>query len=404
MSSKEFIFQGFTKRTHVEALNELFYNDEIEQVILSVAFITESGIDQIHDHLLKNNDKLLVLAGIRNDITSYQGLLKLSKIGGTLYAVDTGFRAVVFHPKIYLVRGKHVSKMLIGSANLTLGGLNNNIEAGMLITFDMADKGDVAAIDEIVQQLESTPPAYPDNIFAIEDEAIVEQMLNDGRLIDEAVKPPPRSTSIKSKASAGSKVPRIALKVATLLRKYAPTPAKARAEKPAPAAPAAPPGAAPVLVREAEANADFPIGASYELLWQSKDLTRRDLGVPDGKNTHKTGSINLDKGLLPADIDHRPFFREVVFDALNWKPRTETTEEAYAKFHLVLRGVSYGEFDLAIRHTTSKDSASYRQNNAMTRLSWGAIAEYVGQEDLIGRTLSLSRDMGDPERYMLEID
>ncbi len=131
MSSKEFIFQGFTERTHIEALNELFHNGDIEQVILSVAFITESGIDQIHNHLLKNKDKLLVLAGIRNDITSYQGLLKLSKIGGTLYAVDTGFKAVVFHPKIYLVRGKHVSKMLIGSANLTLGGLNNNIEAGM---------------------------------------------------------------------------------------------------------------------------------------------------------------------------------------------------------------------------------------------------------------------------------
>jgi HKD family nuclease len=55
----------------------------------------------------------------------------LHKIGVNVYTVDTGSRAVIFHPKLYLVRGEKVARLVIGSANLTLGGLNNNVEAGL---------------------------------------------------------------------------------------------------------------------------------------------------------------------------------------------------------------------------------------------------------------------------------
>jgi hypothetical protein len=42
--------------------------------------------------------------------------------------------------------------------------------------------------------------------------------------------------------------------------------------------------------------------------------------------------------------------------------------------------------------------------NAMTRLSWGPVREYVAKTDLIGRTLALYRDRADPTRFVLEID
>jgi hypothetical protein len=44
------------------------------------------------------------------------------------------------------------------------------------------------------------------------------------------------------------------------------------------------------------------------------------------------------------------------------------------------------------------------QNNAMTRLSWGAMREYIARPDLIDRTLAVYRDKVDPKRFVIEID
>jgi hypothetical protein len=99
-----------------------------------------------------------------------------------------------------------------------------------------------------------------------------------------------------------------------------------------------------------------------------------------------------------------PIFATKFFAALPWSKSSATTDEAYAKFQLVIKGISYGEYDLRIGHTTSKTSRSYRQNNAMTRLSWGPMREYIARENLIDRTMALFRDEVDPTRFVLEID
>jgi hypothetical protein len=145
-------------------------------------------------------------------------------------------------------------------------------------------------------------------------------------------------------------------------------------------------------------------GVQLELVWESKPLTERDLTIPKATGTHATGSINLDKGLLPAEVDHRHYFRDDVFPHLAWTPASATVDEAYAKFQLVTKGISRGEFDLRIAHTTSTTSKSYKQRNAMTRLSWGPMHPYIARPDLLGRTLGLYRDKVDPSRFVLEID
>ena len=51
MAIKKFILQGLTTSTHAIALRELFDIPEIERVILSVAFVSESGVQQIKNEL-----------------------------------------------------------------------------------------------------------------------------------------------------------------------------------------------------------------------------------------------------------------------------------------------------------------------------------------------------------------
>ncbi len=397
MSKKAFILQGVTPKTHTEAVRELFNTPNIQQVLLSVAFVSESGVQQIEDELKAYAPHVTIFAGIRNDITSHQGLTSLHNIGGKLYTVDTGSRTVIFHPKLYLVIGKTNARLVIGSANLTLGGLNNNIEAGMLIDFDLTDPSDKAVVDEIETQLTTLPIEYPDHVVEVGAITDLDEMLANGRLVDEMAVPPPRPTTSAKGVAGGDVIPRINLKVVPLHR----------ALKRAKAPPKKKPVKAPATVAAGEIMinpAPQAVGVEFELVWESKPLTRRDLTIPTAEGTHATGSVNLDKGLLPENVDHRHYFRDDVFPHLLWSTRTDTVDEAFAKFQLVLKGISYGEFDLAIRHTNSTDSKAYKQKNAMTRLSWGPMREYVARPDLINRTLTIYRDKVDPKRFVLEID
>jgi len=146
------------------------------------------------------------------------------------------------------------------------------------------------------------------------------------------------------------------------------------------------------------------VSTNLEHVWDSKPLTERDLNVPSSRNTHAAGSISLDKGRLDEHVDHRHYFRKEIFAGLKWAKKSRSVEEAKAEFQLMIKGISYGDFQLRIAHSFSTTSASYKQHNAMTRLSWGLAKEYVAQRNLIGRTLSLYRDESNLVRFVLEID
>lgn len=398
MAKREFILQGFTTRTHKDAIAQLFEVPKVQRVIVSVAFVTRSGVELLEEQLRKHAANTTAFIGIRNDITSTQGAKLLLDVGTSLHVVDTGSRAVLFHPKLYMVKGATAARVIIGSANLTIGGLNNNVEAGIAMELDLSVEDERTVVESIEREFDALATEYPQHVNVITAAAQVDDLQSRGLLVDEMATSPPKPNN-SSSAPSDDTVPRIKLKVTPLRRKLA------AAKKAAAKQPAAPPATKKKTKKGASVTPPPATGVAYELVWESKPLTRRDLNIPDGDNTNSTGSISLDKGLLPADVDHRHYFREIIFSALSWKPgRTDTVEEAYTKFQLILKGVSYGVFDLRVAHTKGTDSAAYKQNNAMTRLSWGPTRDYVGSEDLLGRNLSLFRDKADPSSFVLEID
>ncbi|MGO8835161.1 MAG: hypothetical protein ACLQE9_20410 [Roseiarcus sp.] len=397
MGKKEFILQGFTTRTHGDVVRELFDVADIQRVVLSVAFVSESGVREIEAKLNAHGAQLRVFAGIRNDITSHQGLARLHSIpGSTLYVVDTGARNVLFHPKLYLARGKARARLVIGSANLTLGGLNNNIEASMMLDFDLDDAADAAVVDGIEATLAALPAEYPFHIAKIKVVPELDALLASGRLIDETALPPPRPRAISGAIGANDAIPLIKLKVPAihrLIAKATALPKKAAAPKPA-----APGGALPGVVVATTA---------YEPVWQSKPLSRRSLTIPTGANSNPTGSTTLGKGLL-SDIDPVTYFRKQVFGHLAWKKYNNragnVAERVDAQFDLILKGLPVGTFTLTLRHSLTRAAAAPADKNLPTELSWNDARQFVTRDDLIGRTLSLYRDVNDRRHFALEID
>ncbi len=399
MAEKKFILQGFTSRTHKKAIAELFEVDDIKRVIVSVAFVNSGGVRLLEAELKKHSAKTTAFIGIRNDITSLQAAQRLLALGITLYVVDTGSRRVIFHPKIYLVRGNGQTKLIVGSANLTPGGLNNNIEASVLAVCDMTDPADRSLVESIEKGFDEQPAEHPKNILRITVAGQLDELHKKGLLLDEAAATPPNPTASGS-SPADDSVPRIKLKVTPI---RVPLTTAKKATKGAPAK-KAPTHKATSKAKTAASSATTGVGLVR--VWESKELTRRDLDVPlAAGNTNRTGSINLDKGLLESDIDHRHYFRDVVFNLLNWSAgKRPKVEEAYAKFQLIVKGISYGSFDLRIAHSTNTASTTYQQRNAMTRLSWGPMRDLIARPDLIGRSLTLYQDKADAKRFVLEID
>jgi hypothetical protein len=102
-----------------------------------MAFAKKSGWDSIKDDLLSGNTQVEILVGLNFEITDPGVLtewLKLKEKDPYRFVIDVAPRNPVFHPKVILVERTDNSRFaIIGSGNLTAGGLSTNVECGVLI-------------------------------------------------------------------------------------------------------------------------------------------------------------------------------------------------------------------------------------------------------------------------------
>lgn len=391
--AKKILFQGVTPETHLAAVRHVLALPSPKEVIFSTAFMNRGGLAQIRETLLPVAGVTTIIAGIRNGITSAQGLASSIGYGCRTMAVDTGSRKVIFHPKIYFARNATAARLVLGSANLTVGGLSSNIEASITMALDLAHKDDADLVDDVRQKIAGMIADYPDHVFRVPDAAAVDRLLQAGRVVDETITPAPTPGGSSENRDLDT-IPKMRLK--TPPSKRPPVPA---APPPAPPVPAVVPAVAPVPAA--------PVRDQLALVWESKPLTRRYLTIPTAEGTNPTGSMLFTKGALD-DIDQRHYFRDDVFAGLDWHhdatPGKEHMERAEAQFRLVIRDVDYGVFALRLSHNSLTDTPAYEQRNSMTQLHWGQARPLIAREDLLDRIMSLYRDETAPDMFVLEID
>lgn len=178
--TKDFILQGFEDNFHKDAIDRLFDKvEQIQSVLISVAYVTAGGINIIEDKLKGvGKNKVTVFAGMGNPISTKEAFLLLHQLSENFYAVDTNSRQTIFHPKIYLVRGKSKARLLIGSANLTQGGLERNVEAGIVLELSTNE-----AI-EIEKKFDKLPSRFKKHIFRVKNKDMINQWWDTGQLAD----------------------------------------------------------------------------------------------------------------------------------------------------------------------------------------------------------------------------
>lgn len=388
---KTVLLQGVTEDNHLDAVTHLLGIPHPERIVMSVAFMNEGGLSILDAVLAPVAEKTTILAGIRNGVTTAQGLRKSLELGCLTYVVDTGSRNILFHPKVYFSRNSNEARIIVGSANLTHGGLTSNIEASLFMAIDLDNPEDASLAGGLESKIDNMIAEYGEHVFSVTDNTVIERLLDSGRVIDESIIPGP-VTSGSSEWRDLDAVPKINLKTRRIVRpRIEQFPRVATTEQ----SPQTPLGAV------------APVHERLTLMWQSNPLTRRHLTIPTGAQTHSTGSMLFGKGAL-ADIDQRHYFRNDVFVSLDWRfddsLGREHMERAEARFQLVIRDVSYAVFSLRLSHNSRTDTRAYEQRNSMTQLHWGDARSLVAREDLLNRTIYLYRSEVDDGLFVLEID
>jgi HKD family nuclease len=394
MADLDFILQAVTAANHGESIRSLLQLTKPTQIIVSVAFARTTGLDAIQERLKPLAEKTKFFVGIRNDITSIQAIKQLLALKLDLYAVDTGSRKVIFHPKLYLAANASNAIAIVGSANMTFNGLHNNIEVSTHMALDFAkNPADKTFVDTVVSAFDTMLSEHPKHVFKIKDEKHATLLFEEGRLADETVVIAPTSGSSVKKGERDDLTPM------KLVRVNRPHPPKAKT------APAKATGSAKTATVKPVHAPNKPIKGTKYLVWESKPLKERDLNIPKGEKTNPTGSMGFKKGLYD-DIDQHTYFFDEVFCKLDWKAAKPGSKKlrATAKFELVIKNISYGTFDLVVAHNTDTTTKSYKQGQFMTQIHWGAVKPLIAREDLLGRNLLLYRKDSTPPEFMIEID
>lgn len=155
----------------------------------AVAFVKRSGTKHIRDALDAFSARgagVRISAGIDAGGTSSEGLSDLiSAVGGRgNIFVFKNAGSSTFHPKVYLFRNDTAAEIVVGSGNLTEGGLFTNYEASLLLSLDLAHERDSALLTSICASLDTWSTVTPGLCYAL-DPVLLAKLVETGHVPDE---------------------------------------------------------------------------------------------------------------------------------------------------------------------------------------------------------------------------
>ena len=124
--------------------------------------------------------------------TSREGLLDLlnSTPGGQVWIYHNNAPAVTFHPKVYLFKNDERADVIVGSGNLTRGGLFTNHEASLATSLHLAETQDADFLQSVEDVLDSWSQAQEGLCYLLTPE-FLEQPEEAGLVRPEAQMPTP---------------------------------------------------------------------------------------------------------------------------------------------------------------------------------------------------------------------
>lgn len=181
----ELMNQPFTGQLG-DRLIELLDSSDYHTLNIVVAFAKSSGVNRLKDSFENFRERggiVNIYVGIDMGVTSYDALTALLLHTDSLNVVHSQNQNQTFHPKIYQFLGNEKGLMVVGSHNLTGGGLWTNFESSILIPLN--ERGNntlVKGVENYIGQLTS----LKDSFMSIDAQEDIDKLLQNGYILTEA--------------------------------------------------------------------------------------------------------------------------------------------------------------------------------------------------------------------------
>ncbi|MGF1871976.1 hypothetical protein [Photobacterium indicum] len=163
-------------------LIELLDSQEYHTLNIVVAFAKNSGVLRIKDSLerfRRQNGKINAYVGVDLSGTSYEALTTLLIHTDSLNVVHSE-KSQTFHSKIYQFIGEDKELIVVGSHNLTGGGLWTNFESSVIIPIDNSSTNNIQMSDYFRELT-----LLKDSFMPIKEQGDIDRLLLNGYLVKE---------------------------------------------------------------------------------------------------------------------------------------------------------------------------------------------------------------------------
>jgi hypothetical protein len=332
-------------------------------------------VDAIH----ARQGRAEAILGVDQGIATHEGLRQALQLFDAVYLFHDGKRT--FHPKLYVIEDDRRARLVIGSSNVTEGGLYTNFEASVAIDLDRRIRSDARLRKQAHDYYQSfISTGMP---FRRLDAALLKE-LRDKKLVPtsaerrQAEQQRRKRTQSSLRQVFGGRVPGLP---------GAPPLVRRGRRRPSP-----PPGAATVPPAARAARPGTP-GSAVVMSWW-RELTVSD-AMRKPRSSHQRRNVILNRG--PHPIDQTTFFRQHFFLTVAWSqqmmrsfrgrsPRPK--EVAVVPFDVRIGRRHLGIHNLTVDHAASRVAA---QGNSPTWLNWSSLGSEIAKGNYVGWYLLLER-------------
>lgn len=142
---------------------------------LATAFLKQSGLQLIEsskDSCLSNGNKVEFIVGLdfrTTEVEPLRNLLKKAENNDNFNLFcysDPSDNVETFHPKLYLFRNKNRLRAIVGSSNLTRGGLQDNVELNVVLDFPDTYSEEAQPFCDFYSRIKFSPTCFvPDEEY-----------------------------------------------------------------------------------------------------------------------------------------------------------------------------------------------------------------------------------------------
>ena len=189
--SVDFIAQPEATFRIGDFLNQSFADPRWVEFRAAVAFVKRSGTKHMCESLeafSRRGGAVKISAGIDAGGTSAEGLTDLMQaVGGrgSIFVFKNANNST-FHPKIYLFRNESAAEIIVGSGNLTEGGLFTNYEASFLVRLNLEIPENARLLSSVLKVLDAWSTPTTGLCYAL-DAALIDQLVLKGYIPDEVL-------------------------------------------------------------------------------------------------------------------------------------------------------------------------------------------------------------------------